>query len=585
MGRFTLLFLLFAHTECFFATPAERQVAAWERSVKGHQDVLEHTMVERIKTVIHHELHEDLERCESQRRRFLLCKDGECVQDFIRPQVCVDWRPPSSCTLFHRHVVLLPQAIRNGKLRIDIMCGRPWCSLQLAFLKPFLRQLWNEIDFNILYVFKRVPTYAFGMDLRSQMIIRQDSWDGFLGEGEYAPGVENMEGSVELRGNVFELCARKLFPDDANSPGGSTGWPKWLAFTMCMESNFAKLGKNLARSCSQWSGLPFDEIEKCASTDGQDLLRSAYRDWVHERKDLMATARKGRAIHSTPDKGDDDAEDGEGGGEDEDGDEESEIALLRVGERWVDIVDDVWNNEMLSDLICWPLVALASAVPNGNTEQDVRPMHGRMYNAQFFRKGGPEFGMGEVDQDHSGAQSIDSSVDSSVSIARSARLVRGDRDDGDMEGSAWSEREEQQREEREQEQERRRQQLSEEEQRLERLRATQVLLCAYPSSDMGCTRAGVRCRVSERMNVPSCMDACAHDDDCAGFALATRGTINGGFAHAKSIDLPPSHAHPPQHTPTSTRRRCISTGLDERQQWRLVAERGQVSGLHDLSNL
>jgi hypothetical protein len=29
----------------------------------------------------------------------------------------------------------------------------------------------------------------------------------------------------------------------------------------------------------------------------------------------------------------------------------------------------------------------------------------------------------------------------------------------------------------------------------------------------------------------------------------------------------------------------ISTGLDERQQWRLVAERGQVSGLHDLSNL
>jgi hypothetical protein len=32
-------------------------------------------------------------------------------------------------------------------------------------------------------------------------------------------------------------------------------------------------------------------------------------------------------------------------------------------------------------------------------------------------------------------------------------------------------------------------------------------------------------------------------------------------------------------------RRCISTGSDERQQWRLVAEGGQVNGLHDLSNL
>jgi hypothetical protein len=29
----------------------------------------------------------------------------------------------------------------------------------------------------------------------------------------------------------------------------------------------------------------------------------------------------------------------------------------------------------------------------------------------------------------------------------------------------------------------------------------------------------------------------------------------------------------------------LHQGLDERQQWRLVAERGQVSGLHDLSNL
>jgi hypothetical protein len=34
-------------------------------------------------------------------------------------------------------------------------------------------------------------------------------------------------------------------------------------------------------------------------------------------------------------------------------------------------------------------------------------------------------------------------------------------------------------------------------------------------------------------------------------------------------------------------RRCISTGLDERQQWRLVAERERTSqrSLHDLSNL
>jgi hypothetical protein len=39
-----------------------------------------------------------------------------------------------------------------------------------------------------------------------------------------------------------------------------------------------------------------------------------------------------------------------------------------------------------------------------------------------------------------------------------------------------------------------------------------------------------------------------------------------------------------QHLGKENLRRCISMGLDERQQWRLVAERGQVSGLHDLSN-
>jgi hypothetical protein len=40
-----------------------------------------------------------------------------------------------------------------------------------------------------------------------------------------------------------------------------------------------------------------------------------------------------------------------------------------------------------------------------------------------------------------------------------------------------------------------------------------------------------------------------------------------------------------QHLGKEGLRRCISTGSDERQQWRLVAERGQASGLHDLSNL
>jgi hypothetical protein len=45
------------------------------------------------------------------------------------------------------------------------------------------------------------------------------------------------------------------------------------------------------------------------------------------------------------------------------------------------------------------------------------------------------------------------------------------------------------------------------------------------------------------------------------------------------------HSKAQQHLGKENLRRCISTGLDERQQWRLVAERGQVSGLHDLSNL
>jgi hypothetical protein len=45
------------------------------------------------------------------------------------------------------------------------------------------------------------------------------------------------------------------------------------------------------------------------------------------------------------------------------------------------------------------------------------------------------------------------------------------------------------------------------------------------------------------------------------------------------------HSTAQQHLGKEDLRRCISTGSDERQQWRLVAERGQVSGLHDLSNL
>jgi hypothetical protein len=44
------------------------------------------------------------------------------------------------------------------------------------------------------------------------------------------------------------------------------------------------------------------------------------------------------------------------------------------------------------------------------------------------------------------------------------------------------------------------------------------------------------------------------------------------------------HSTAQQHLGKEDLRRCISTGLDERQQRRLVAERGQVSGLHDLSN-
>jgi hypothetical protein len=44
-------------------------------------------MVERIKLVIDDEIHESLERCDSQRRRFELCEAGECVQDWIRPKV------------------------------------------------------------------------------------------------------------------------------------------------------------------------------------------------------------------------------------------------------------------------------------------------------------------------------------------------------------------------------------------------------------------------------------------------------------------------------------------------------------------
>jgi hypothetical protein len=38
-----------------------------------------------------------------------------------------------------------------------------------------------------------------------------------------------------------------------------------------------------------------------------------------------------------------------------------------------------------------------------------------------------------------------------------------------------------------------------------------------------------------------------------------------------------------QHLGKEDLQRCISTGSDERQQWRLVAERGQASGLHGLS--
>jgi hypothetical protein len=157
--------------------------------------------------------------------------------------------------------------------------------------------MWGEIDFNVLYVFKQVPTYAFGMDLRSQMVIRQDSWDGFLDAGEYSTGVGNMEGSRELRGNVYELCVRELFDDEGSTAGPTMyRWPVWLDFAMCMESNFGVLGKALARSCSQWTNLPYEEIAKCASEHGPRLLRRAYKEWVHARKDLMGAAREGQEI-------------------------------------------------------------------------------------------------------------------------------------------------------------------------------------------------------------------------------------------------------------------------------------------------
>jgi hypothetical protein len=91
----------------------------------------------------------------------------------------------------------------------------------------------------------------------------------FIGTPSEPDGVQCKHGPAECIGNIFELCAARLYPD-----------PKlYLGFTTCLENDYEKIpAQNLIEDCAHEHGLNFRKIVKCATDEnriGMDMLRAS----------------------------------------------------------------------------------------------------------------------------------------------------------------------------------------------------------------------------------------------------------------------------------------------------------------------
>lgn len=93
-------------------------------------------------------------------------------------------------------------------------------------------------------------------------------------------------GAQECLGNILELCAINLYPD-----------PKqYLGFTLCMSNEYEKIPeRELVHNCALESGISFDKLNDCASSDdgayGMGLLRDSVEHSQSVNASISCTVR------------------------------------------------------------------------------------------------------------------------------------------------------------------------------------------------------------------------------------------------------------------------------------------------------